>query len=144
VRSRAAQAVRRQPPRGARASASRRHSDDDDLHATRTARFHTRGRHADETLRAFKAFWIQNTPQSDGEFVRSSGIGLAPKPVQEQHPPTWVGGDRPARSGASSRSAMAATRRRRHPRTCSTAHSSPRPDELLGFSLAELPGRLLE
>jgi probable F420-dependent oxidoreductase len=59
------------------------------------APFHARGRHADETLRAFKALWTQDSPKFDGEFVRFSEIGFAPKPVQKPHPPIWVGGDSP-------------------------------------------------
>jgi probable F420-dependent oxidoreductase len=57
------------------------------------APFHARGRHADEALRAFKALWTQDNPKFDGEFVRFSEIGFAPKPVQKPHPPIWVGGD---------------------------------------------------
>jgi len=59
------------------------------------APFHARGRHADEALRALKALWTQDNPKFDGEFVRFSEIGFAPKPVQKPHPPIWVGGDSP-------------------------------------------------
>ena len=59
------------------------------------APFHARGRHADETLRAFKALWTQDDPKLAGEFVRFGDLGFAPKPVQKPHPPIWVGGDSP-------------------------------------------------
>ena len=57
--------------------------------------FHTRGRQADEALRAFKALWTEERPSLDGQFFRFRDIGFAPKPVQKPHPPIWVGGDSP-------------------------------------------------
>jgi len=57
------------------------------------APFHKRGRHADECLKAFKALWTQDNPSFEGEFFRFRDVGFAPKPVQQPHPPLWVGGD---------------------------------------------------
>ena len=57
------------------------------------APFHTRGRHADECLKVFKALWTQDNPAFEGEFFRFRDVGFAPKPVQRPHPPLWVGGD---------------------------------------------------
>src|SRR5438067_7200584 len=57
--------------------------------------FHTRGRQGDEMLRVFKELWTSDEPQFDGEFYHFSHIGFAPKPVQQPHPPIWVGGDSP-------------------------------------------------
>jgi probable F420-dependent oxidoreductase len=57
--------------------------------------FHTRGRQGDEMLRVFKELWTSENPQFDGEFYRFSNIGFAPKPVQQPHPPLWIGGNSP-------------------------------------------------
>ena len=59
------------------------------------APFHQRGRQADEALRVFKALWTQDNPAFEGEFFRFRDVGFAPKPVQQPHPPIWVGGDSP-------------------------------------------------
>jgi probable F420-dependent oxidoreductase len=59
------------------------------------APFERRGRQADEALRVFKALWTQDNPAFAGEFFRFSDLGFAPKPVQQPHPPIWVGGDSP-------------------------------------------------
>jgi probable F420-dependent oxidoreductase len=59
------------------------------------APFHQRGRQADEALRVFKALWTQDNPAFEGEFFRFRDVGFAPKPVQNPHPPIWVGGDSP-------------------------------------------------
>src|SRR5207245_6613610 len=59
------------------------------------APFERRGRQADEALEVFKALWTQANPSFEGEFFRFHDVGFAPKPVQQPHPPIWVGGDSP-------------------------------------------------
>src|SRR5437899_4541656 len=59
------------------------------------APFHRRGRQADEILRVFKELWTSDHPRFAGEFFRFHDVGFAPKPVQQPHPPIWVGGDSP-------------------------------------------------
>lgn len=59
------------------------------------APFHARGRQADEILRLFKELWTAENPSFEGEFFRVRDIGFAPKPVQQPHPPIWVGGESP-------------------------------------------------
>jgi probable F420-dependent oxidoreductase len=54
--------------------------------------FARRGRAADEALRVFKAMWTQRAPRFEGEFFRVADAGAEPKPLQEPHPPIWVGG----------------------------------------------------
>jgi probable F420-dependent oxidoreductase len=58
--------------------------------------FETRGRRADEIIRIFKELWTASTPRFTGEFYSFSDIGFAPKPVQQPHPPIWIGGHSPA------------------------------------------------
>ena len=51
-----------------------------------------RGAVTDEYLRLFKALWTQKHPVFQGEYYQVSGIGFEPKPVQQPHPPIWIGG----------------------------------------------------
>lgn len=46
----------------------------------------------DEYLRAFKELWTSDNPSFDGAYCRFSDIAFLPKPVQQPHPPIWVGG----------------------------------------------------
>src|SRR5512144_144148 len=38
--------------------------------------FHSRGRHGDEILRAFKALWTEENPRLDGQFFRFHDLGF--------------------------------------------------------------------
>lgn len=58
--------------------------------------FEERGRVTDEYLQAFKSLWTEDNPRFDGKHVRFSNISFLPKPVQQPHPPIWVGGESPA------------------------------------------------
>ena len=58
--------------------------------------FAERGRVTDEYLAACKVLWTQDDPVFDGRFVRFSGISFLPKPIQQPHPPIWIGGESPA------------------------------------------------
>ncbi|MBI2867014.1 MAG: LLM class F420-dependent oxidoreductase [Chloroflexi bacterium] len=51
-----------------------------------------RGSLADECIRAFKELWTQDRPQFEGRWSQFSGFTFLPKPVQQPHPPIWVGG----------------------------------------------------
>jgi probable F420-dependent oxidoreductase len=51
-----------------------------------------RGAVTNEYLRLFKALWTQEHPQFQGKYYQVSGVGFQPKPVQQPHPPIWVGG----------------------------------------------------
>src|SRR5207302_1690646 len=55
--------------------------------------FADRGRVTDEYLNAFRSLWTQEAPRFDGDWVKYDGIVFGPKPVQEPHPPIWVGGE---------------------------------------------------
>jgi probable F420-dependent oxidoreductase len=54
--------------------------------------FAERGRMTDEYLRAMQALWTQKAPAFSGAYTQFSGIVFEPKPVQQPHPPIWVGG----------------------------------------------------
>jgi probable F420-dependent oxidoreductase len=55
--------------------------------------FHERGKVTDEYLRAMIELWTSESPAFRGRFVEFDGIAFEPKPVQQPHPPIWVGGN---------------------------------------------------
>jgi probable F420-dependent oxidoreductase len=55
--------------------------------------FAERGVVTDEYMLAFRELWTSEAPRFDGRFVKFANIIFAPKPVQEPHPPLWVGGE---------------------------------------------------
>lgn len=56
----------------------------------------TRGKLADERLRAMREIWIQDEAQFHGSYVDFDPIAAWPKPVQHPYPPIYVGGGRKA------------------------------------------------
>ncbi len=58
--------------------------------------FDERGRVTDEYLQAFKSLWTEDDPRFEGKHVRFANISFLPKPLQQPHPPIWVGGESPA------------------------------------------------
>ncbi len=55
--------------------------------------FERRGAITDEYLAALKILWTQQPASYEGRFVKFRDVTLNPKPVQQPHPPLWVGGD---------------------------------------------------
>ena len=55
--------------------------------------FAERGAVTDEYVAAFRALWTETTPRFDGQYVKFDGVLFEPKPVQQPHPPIWVGGE---------------------------------------------------
>ena len=55
--------------------------------------FGERGRIADEYLEAIIELWTSESPHFEGKYVSFHDMAFEPKPVQEPHPPVWVGGD---------------------------------------------------
>ena len=55
--------------------------------------FDARGKVTNEYIAAIKAVWTETRPTFDGEFVTFKKIGMDPKPVQNPHPPIWIGGE---------------------------------------------------
>ena len=54
--------------------------------------FADRGAVTNEYLQAFKELWTSDNPTFEGEYCRFSDLKFLPKPVQQPHPPIWVGG----------------------------------------------------
>jgi hypothetical protein len=55
--------------------------------------FHERGRVTDEYLAAMIELWTSDEPEYHGRFVDFADVVFDPKPVQQPHPPIWVGGN---------------------------------------------------
>jgi probable F420-dependent oxidoreductase len=56
----------------------------------------TRGRLVNERLRAMRELWTKEQAQFHGEFVDFDPVYAWPKPVQQPHPPIYVGGGKGA------------------------------------------------
>jgi probable F420-dependent oxidoreductase len=54
--------------------------------------FAERGAMTDEYLRAMQELWTNPEPSFAGKYNRFDGLKFAPRPVQQPHPPIWVGG----------------------------------------------------
>jgi probable F420-dependent oxidoreductase len=55
--------------------------------------FAKRGEVSDEYLKVMKALWTQEDPVFKGKYFQFRDIKAAPKPVQQPHPPVWIGGN---------------------------------------------------
>ena len=55
--------------------------------------FERRGKASNEYLDAFLELWAQDAPTYAGEFVSFDNVIFEPKPVQDPHPPIWIGGE---------------------------------------------------
>ncbi len=51
-----------------------------------------RGRRTDEYIHALKVLWTNPLASFEGEFTRFSRVILDPRPLQQPHPPIWIGG----------------------------------------------------
>ena len=58
-----------------------------------TTPFAERGAVTDEYVAAFRTLWTEKKPTIAGKYVHYNGLLLEPKPVQQPHPPIWVGGE---------------------------------------------------
>jgi probable F420-dependent oxidoreductase len=58
--------------------------------------FRERGARTDEYLRIWKACWAPGEVSFAGKFFSFSNMRIRPKPLQQPHPPIWVGGSSPA------------------------------------------------
>lgn len=56
------------------------------------APFNRRGAMTDEYLDAIKVLWTEDVASFEGKYVSFSDVNTAPRPVQDPHPPIWVGG----------------------------------------------------
>jgi probable F420-dependent oxidoreductase len=53
--------------------------------------FEQRGRIMDDALAAIKTLWTEDEARHDGPYFRFDSVRLIPKPVQQPHPPIWIG-----------------------------------------------------
>jgi probable F420-dependent oxidoreductase len=56
------------------------------------APFHRRGAMTNEYLEAIKTPWTADCASYEGRFVTFKNVTTTPRPVQQPHPPIWVGG----------------------------------------------------
>ncbi len=56
------------------------------------APFADRGRVSDEYLKLLKELWTSPTPTFQGEYFQFDQVSFSPMPVQQPHPPIWIGG----------------------------------------------------
>ena len=54
--------------------------------------FAARGAVSNEYIEIFKKLWTQERPSHDGAHYAFQPLKFAPKPVQNPHPPIWIGG----------------------------------------------------
>lgn len=55
--------------------------------------YERRGRRSDEMLRIFKHLWQPGDNTFEGDFYRFGDFAFEPRPVQQPHPPIWIGGN---------------------------------------------------
>ncbi|MBI2216084.1 MAG: LLM class F420-dependent oxidoreductase [Candidatus Rokubacteria bacterium] len=58
--------------------------------------FKERGAMTDEYLEAMRELWTSRAPSFAGKYTQFSDLVFEPKPLQQPHPPIWVGGHSPA------------------------------------------------
>ncbi len=56
------------------------------------APFADRGRVSNEYLKLLKELWTSSTPTFQGEYFHFDDVTFSPRPVQQPHPPIWIGG----------------------------------------------------
>ena len=54
--------------------------------------FHERGARTTEYLRIWQACWAPGEVSFDGRFFSFANMHVKPKPLQQPHPPIWIGG----------------------------------------------------
>jgi probable F420-dependent oxidoreductase len=59
------------------------------------APFADRGAFSDECLRLIKALWTEQKVSFEGRYFTFADMQASPPPVQQPHPPIWIGGNSP-------------------------------------------------
>jgi probable F420-dependent oxidoreductase len=59
------------------------------------APFADRGAFSDECLRLIKMLWTQEKVSFEGRYFTFADMQASPRPLQQPHPPIWVGGNSP-------------------------------------------------
>lgn len=68
----------------------------EEFEALGTDPYEQRGKVTDEYIKVFKELWTGKTPSYDGDYVKFAPVLFEPKPLQNPHPPVWIGGESPA------------------------------------------------
>ncbi len=55
--------------------------------------FDHRGARLDEYLQVIKNLWTKDDPSFEGRYYRLGNVACYPRPVQQPHPPIWIGGN---------------------------------------------------
>lgn len=55
--------------------------------------FNERGAMSDEYLEAIIELWTKEDPVYEGKYISFKDVAFEPRPVQQPHPPIWIGGD---------------------------------------------------
>ena len=55
--------------------------------------FEERGQVSNEYIGIFKELWTSENPSFSGKYSDFNGITFLPKPLQNPHPPIWIGGE---------------------------------------------------
>ena len=55
--------------------------------------FEHRGARTDEYIAVIKNLWTKDDPSFEGRYYRLGNVACYPKPVQQPHPPIWIGGN---------------------------------------------------
>ena len=55
--------------------------------------FHSRGIVTNEYIESMIELWTQSDPTYKGKYIEFQNILFAPKPIQDPHPPIWIGGE---------------------------------------------------
>src|SRR6266852_4529760 len=58
--------------------------------------FTRRGAVSNEYIQIFKTLWTQDPATFTGEFYQFQALHCLPHPIQQPHPPIWIGGHSPA------------------------------------------------
>ena len=58
-----------------------------------TTPFAERGAVTDEYLQVFRSIWTEEQPAFAGRYTNFANLVFEPRPVQQPHPPIWVGGE---------------------------------------------------
>jgi probable F420-dependent oxidoreductase len=59
------------------------------------APFAERGAFSDECLRLIKTLWTQEKVSFEGRYFTFADMQASPRPLQQPHPPIWIGGNSP-------------------------------------------------
>jgi probable F420-dependent oxidoreductase len=58
--------------------------------------FRERGQRTDEYIAILRALWTQERVNFHGRYFAADNAAFFPKPIQQPHPPIWIGGGSPA------------------------------------------------